>query len=1451
MLTDPAFIQVPAPGHRMLCFRGDVARFHLRVPGQPPGRAFVRTNLGQGRTIRREIIRHVELNEAPLARDWFDIPMQPAGPGLFEAALPLNEVGHFEAKCLFMADGREEPVWPEGANTVLNVEPADTVCANTLYNAFVRQFGPNKNSARSDMAPPHPCLEELDAAGYTVIPPSGTFRDLIGELDFIIGHLGCRFLQLLPIHPTPTTYARMGRFGSPYAALSFTAVDPALAVFDPAATPLEQFIELVDGVHARDGKVLLDIAINHTGWAASLHETHPQWLVRKPDGEIQNPGAWGVVWEDLTHLDFRHKGLWRYMADVFLTWCRRGVDGFRCDAGYMIPVPAWRYIIAKVRDQFPDTLFLLEGLGGKLEVTRDLLNRANFNWAYSELFQNYDRGRIEAYLPGALTLSAGDGLTVHFAETHDNNRLAAVSPTYARMRTALCALAAPHGAFGFANGVEWLATEKINVHQASALNWGAADNQVAAIARLNRLLKIHPAFGPDVEIRFIGRGQDNFIALGRRHRATGEGVVVLANLDPDKAVKASWDPRRAPFADADPVDLLTGEQPAVKMGPQSGRLTLAPGQVVCLAKADDPYRSMPADDAPGIPPAVLRQRLRAKALAVCTALDPDNVPDADRAADALRSDPEAFCRSRVAGGDAPRTVLWRHPQDLRRQVMVPPGHLLLVRAPHPFQARIMDGDRVLAVEQYLTDADGAAFALFAPLDTPRRHLTRTIEISLFAPDGSQHARSTLLFLADGRHARVRTRFSRNDCHQLPLLALDTNGRGAMMRVHADWRHLASRYDGLLAANLHAAFPEDRRILLTRCRAWVVYQGYSQEVKLDYLEQFGYDARGGTWWRYRMLTGQGEHIVLQVRARMARNRPNGTALQFERMERRRRSAEPAELDDAAPVTLIIRPDIEDRNFHHCTKAFAGPETAYPGAVHPLPQGNGFRFAPESDHSLLVEAGDGCFNVAPEWHYMVHRPMEAERGLDPDSDLFSPGYFSCRLRGGQRVTLTARALPPDVEPEPWQPVFRPPATEGALPLATALSAALDQYVVRRGAFNTIIAGFPWFLDWGRDTLIVVRGLVAAGKTTIAKTILLQFAQFEDQGTLPNMIRGDDAGNRDTSDAPLWFFTACADLVAAEGDDAFLDQRCGDRTVRRILTDMAAALIQGTPNGIRMDPRSALIFSPSHFTWMDTNFPAGTPREGYPVEIQALWYAALNFLARVDGADPQRWSKLAAQVQESIINHFWDPRRGYLSDCRHARSGQSAAEGVADDHLRPNQLLALTLGAVTDPDMVHTVLQACRHLLVPGAIRSLADQPVTVPLAVERDGVLLNDPRAPYWGRYAGDEDTRRKPAYHNGTAWTWPFPLFCEAWAARYGRAGRDAALAWLSSSIGLINSHCVGQVPEIVDGDAPHHQRGCDAQAWGVSELLRVWHQLTGPDTVLRVTACPADTPCQNQQESFE
>jgi len=302
-------IQNPAPGTRLVKFCGDTVDFTLNLARAQNGTAWIRTNIGQSKIIRKEIIGQVDSQESPLGRAWFDIPMRQVDDQAFTAKLPLCESGHFEAKCFFLPQSEDTPVWPRGANTIINVDSADACCANIIYNAFVRQFGPNKAGAATLSSSQNELIAHLDQKAYTVIPPSGTFRDLIGELDFILGDLGCRILMLLPIHPTPTTYGRMGRFGSPYAALSFTAVDPALAVFDHHATPLEQFIELVDAVHQRNARIIIDIAINHTGWAAGLHESHPRWLVRGPEGKIEVPGAWGVDWEDLTKLDYSHQDL--------------------------------------------------------------------------------------------------------------------------------------------------------------------------------------------------------------------------------------------------------------------------------------------------------------------------------------------------------------------------------------------------------------------------------------------------------------------------------------------------------------------------------------------------------------------------------------------------------------------------------------------------------------------------------------------------------------------------------------------------------------------------------------------------------------------------------------------------------------------------------------------------------------------------------------------------------------------------------------------------------------------------------------------------------------------------------------------------------------------------------------------------------------------------------------
>jgi len=238
---------------------------------------------------------------------------------------------------------------------------------------------------------------------------------------------------------------------------------------------------------------------------------------------------------------------------------------------------------------------------------------------------------------------------------------------------------------------------------------------------------------------------------------------------------------------------------------------------------------------------------------------------------------------------------------------------------------------------------------------------------------------------------------------------------------------------------------------------------------------------------------------------------------------------------------------------------------------------------------------------------------------------------------------------------------------------------------------------------------------------------------------------------------------------------------------------------------------------------------PGEGVPVEIQALWFPRRRPLDGIGApGDGDAWAATAARAEASL-QAFWMADRGWFADVLLAAKGVAAQEALPADHLRPNQLLLVSLGLVTGDRARRAVTACARHLLVPGGLRSLAPLPVTSPLPILGPGGRpLNDPVRPYWGHYEGDEDTRRKPAYHNGTAWVWQLPLLCEALDRAWDGdpAARATARAWLSSLAPLLDSGCLGQLPELLDGDAPHAPRGCDAQAWSVSEALRVWGLLT-------------------------
>lgn len=1397
---------------RAIFYAGDTVTFLLDGLKGRAGRAILRTTIGRAAVRRHELIDHTEKGSALLGMEWHDIEMEAAGDGSYSLTLPLVEVGVFEAKCCFVPAGHSAIEWPPGENFRIKVEPAAGICGNTMYSAFVRQFG--ENCAKKVSEPSPETVSALDKAGYTVIPPSGTFRQLAAHLDHIFDDLGCRILQLLPIHPMPTQYGRMGRFGSPFAALDYFSVDPALADFDPKATPMEQFDELVDQVHARGGRIFMDIPVNHTGWASKLQMEHPDYFVREADGTFVSPGAWGVVWSDLCKLNYREEKVHRLMAKVFLFWCRRRVDGFRCDAGYMLPVEAWEYIIPKVRSEYPDTVFLLEGLGGPLPVQEELLGRAGLNWGYSELFQNYTRDEISRYFPYVDRCSRSFGTLVNFAETHDNARLAASGTRYARLRFLVAAMLSEDGAFGFANGAEFFATEKIDVHGDSALNFGAEPNLVGLIRKLNTLLADHPAFQAHAKVALVQEGPGNVLAV-LRTAPDGNTILALLNLDCENQGTVHW---KSGLTAGEGTDLISGRP--VHFGHDGGFSTceLEPGEALCIGF--DHYRI--SERACRIEPERSRlQRSEAMAMSIQVALGGLKAGRAGAGREMLQ-DPESFCAA-AAGVALPPVTRYRIRCDARRHVMIPPGDVLLVEGEHRFRMAIFNGKQAVVVSNSLEAEDGRHIALVALPENPEpRGRDLSIQICCFTGEkGACRSCGHLLQLPGNGRRRFRMRCSAGEIREGGVQAFSANDLGGASLFRAAWGEMESKYEAILAANVNPDYPVDRRVMFTRLRGWIQVNGYSQPLDIRSIESFTATAENRCCWSFLMPAGQGCRVRMEIEFEGA---VRGDAVRFH--FRRPPVPEGASgdgrlLDDETPVRLILRPDLEDRVNHAITKAYTGPETRFPESVRET--ADGFEFAP-SDCTLEIRLENGTFHREPEWHYLVDLPAERYYGLEDKTDLFSPGYIEMLLPGGGETGLYAEIRKSGTAPElakfaPHDAAFPPESVEpGAL-----FEPVMRRFIVRRDCENTVIAGYPWFLDWGRDTLIVLRGLVEGAFEHEAAAIIRQFALFERNGTIPNMIRGLDDRNRDTSDAPLYLIVATRDYASFHSD-AILQTRCGARTLGEVLHSIVEHYRRGTPNGIRMDEESGLVFSPSHFTWMDTNFPAGTPREGYPIEIQALWYASLAFLGRTE----PEYARLAERVCNSIEELFFRSVKGsyFCSDCLHAKPGVPARSAVPDDHNRPNQLLAVTLGAVKDPEKRRGILAAAEELLIPGGIRTLADRPVEWKLYIERDGRLLNDPAHPYQGYYRGPEDTSRKVSYHNGSAWCWPFPAYCEALYLLGGEPVRERALALLLSTAHYFESGIPGQLPEVADGDYPHRPGGCPAQAWSASEFFRVYRMLT-------------------------
>ncbi|TVR45456.1 MAG: amylo-alpha-1,6-glucosidase, partial [Planctomycetota bacterium] len=1371
-----SIIMDPAPGSNHVAHVGDRFRIRLRLPpGLAVRQCFLRCSISADTAADKELEQWEKMGR------WQDLPMQACGEDgaeAWEIAVPLIYPGWFQAKAMAI-DESGQRLWPEGPDLGISVHPASWRSGNTIYCAFTRMHGATREQRRTTDALRDEQLTVMDRHGWTVIPPSGTLRDLAAQVPHITDSLGCRILHLLPINPTPTTHARYGRFGSPYAATDFTAIDPALVVHDRRSTGLDQFRELVDCVHAHDARLILDLAINHTGWNSTLQNEHPEWFKRNEQGGFISPGAWGTVWEDLTELNHSQTALWDYLSEVFLVWCRRGVDGFRCDAGYMVPLPAWQRITARVRREFPETLFLLEGLGGGWQDTANLLRSGGMQWAYSELFQNHSPYEVGAYLDHCLEANRSTGVLVHYSETHDNSRLAAhdADPEKARrwslLRNRLCGLTSQGGAFGFTAGVEWLADEKLNVHNSRGLNWGSQQNIIAELQTLNHLLCEHPCFAEDAMLARVSTVDGVIYAL-HRQAADGQTLLITANLDLTQA--QTW---AMPQQFQDYQVNLLAEGVTFEGAAPAAVLRLQPGQVVCLAaqewsanragsrRRERQWRSAEAlrvlshhlplaDFGPGNPER-LGELLGADPgifVAAVAAIDPD----------LARRDLIDAVTTAMSRPHYPTLSHWQVEEHPRINV-VPCCHWVLLRHPGPFRYR-------------LRHSQGNHYGRSFPLHEGGH-------AALIPPQARGEALLQLSCQKNGVEHQGHFRFSNDsdwpgDLRPNGGMALLTNGRGGMSRMAIDLGAIASKYDAALAVNLHPQWPVDRHVLVKRLRAWAEADGYFIALDQASLRAFTNDGKSAHW-QFRIACGNQRYLDVHLQAWM----PEGENALLTRWWR-------GEGDSEADLTVLIRPDLEDRSFHAETQRSPEAETHFRQHTQSLDQGRGCIFQPALDRRLCIEGPEGSWHMDEEWSHCRH-PIEAGRGQTDHGDAWSPGIYRLRLCADEdRIIRFLGELENPIS------ASAPPRPQRNYHLEHRLRDAAKAYLVRREDGKTVIAGYPWFLDWGRDTLICARGYLAAGYVDEVRDLLRIFGRFEEGGTLPNIIHGENVGNRDTVDAPLWYGIVAEEFATLDPSIYQTDLGNG-RNVADVLRSIAEGYLRGTAVGVHCDLQSALVWSPSHFTWMDTNYPAGTPRRGYPIEIQALWIRLLRQLDRLGQAAGEwgTWQELAERASKSLQRLYWLPEHGWWADCLIGDAQTPAAQAVRDTALRSNVVLPIALGVLDNEHARRTLLHVARHLVVPGALRSLAPLRVNPGLPIRgSSGELLNDPHFPYAGVYAGDEDTRRKPAYHNGTAWTWTFPGFCEALVKAWpdDPLAHEAALAYLTTCDQLLERGCIGQIP---------------------------------------------------------
>jgi len=622
--------------------------------------------------------------------------------------------------------------------------------------------------------------------------------------------------------------------------------------------------------------------------------------------------------------------------------------------------------------------------------------------------------------------------------------------------------------------------------------------------------------------------------------------------------------------------------------------------------------------------------------------------------------------------------------------------------------------------------------------------------------------------------------------------------------------LTRRYHGLLMAALDP--PLGRTLLVASLDCTARYQG--RDFGLSANEYHG-DSWYPTGWRYlecfRLQGGVPIWEFALGDARLTRRiwMAQGANTTF---------VEYALVAASAPLRLELTPLCTYRDYHAHSRGGWSP------CVNAIEGGVEIRAFDGAQPYRLLCSRESAFASGPAWYWNFRHRLESERGLDDTEDLFCPGRFTVELMPGDRVTLVCTAestteVAPDAglpAPEPAQPALSLLRGFDAEPeWIRQLLLGADQFLVRRGqeadGGRTVIAGYPWFGDWGRDTMIALPGLtLATGRFEIAARILRTFAAHVDEGMLPNRFPDHgEAPEYNTADATLWYFHALDAYVAATRDLALV------RELWPVLTGIIDWHLRGTRHGIAVDPADQLLRAGEpgvQLTWMDAKVGdwVVTPRIGKPVEINALWHHALVVMAELarrlrHEASATRYAAIADAVRESFRARFWSAAHGHLYDVVDAPDdrGQRSA---ADASLRPNQIFAVSLpSSLLGRKQAQAVVDACsRALLTPVGLRSLSPED------------------ARYVGVYRGGP-VERDGAYHQGTVWSWLLGPYALAHYRAYGDAA--AARRVLAGIAPHLAEACVGSISEIFDAEPPHAPRGCFAQAWSVAEILRAWFEL--------------------------